>query len=272
MIASLYFRHFKAFQEAHDIELRPLTLIYGSNSSGKSSLLQALLLLKQTLEPSVAGATVLQFRSEDYVDLGNFANVVYAHRKSEPLVIGLTCRTADVVIGQLEGVAEFSARFYFVVGRDNDVVLQKIDIFLNREEASTFSLVARVTQGSADAASVDEIQPRRLRRRRRFEVAGINASSPFIRGLFDKFVSTQLPRAQTRLSSEIDLYNRFAILEAGDETPHARYLNQLHSHQAYLSNYSFQNYLNDLLAESTSRAFDLYHFFAKQPNLSQPER
>ncbi|MBL8618018.1 MAG: AAA family ATPase [Deltaproteobacteria bacterium] len=41
---------FKALREAARLELRPLTLIAGANSAGKSSAMQPLLLMKQTLE------------------------------------------------------------------------------------------------------------------------------------------------------------------------------------------------------------------------------
>ena len=40
---------FKSFRDRTEVELRPLTLLAGANSSGKSSLIQPLLLLKQTL-------------------------------------------------------------------------------------------------------------------------------------------------------------------------------------------------------------------------------
>jgi hypothetical protein len=43
---------FKSLRDAVEMELRPLTLLSGRNSSGKSSLMQPLLLLKQTLEAS----------------------------------------------------------------------------------------------------------------------------------------------------------------------------------------------------------------------------
>ena len=43
---------FKSFAEEQRVEIRPLTLLAGANSSGKSSLLQPILLLKQTLEDS----------------------------------------------------------------------------------------------------------------------------------------------------------------------------------------------------------------------------
>src|SRR6266702_178179 len=48
---------FKSISEEQRIEVRPLTVLAGANSSGKSSMMQPLLLLKQTLEaPYDAGA------------------------------------------------------------------------------------------------------------------------------------------------------------------------------------------------------------------------
>lgn len=41
---------FKSIRDERSIELRPLTLLAGANSSGKSSMIQPLLMLKQTLE------------------------------------------------------------------------------------------------------------------------------------------------------------------------------------------------------------------------------
>ncbi|HEX8070056.1 MAG TPA: DUF3696 domain-containing protein [Pyrinomonadaceae bacterium] len=43
---------FKSISQEQSIEIRPLTILAGTNSSGKSSMMQPLLLLKQTLEAS----------------------------------------------------------------------------------------------------------------------------------------------------------------------------------------------------------------------------
>jgi len=43
---------FKSINQEQSIEIRPLTILAGANSSGKSSIMQPLLLLKQTLEAS----------------------------------------------------------------------------------------------------------------------------------------------------------------------------------------------------------------------------
>lgn len=50
MITTIRLRNFKAFQDTDDIQLKPITVLAGTNSGGKSSLLQSLLLLKQTLD------------------------------------------------------------------------------------------------------------------------------------------------------------------------------------------------------------------------------
>ncbi len=43
---------FKSLAEGHPIEIRPLTILAGANSSGKSSIMQPLLMMKQTLHES----------------------------------------------------------------------------------------------------------------------------------------------------------------------------------------------------------------------------
>ena len=48
MLTQLDLRHFKCFERLH-LPLSPLTLLSGTNASGKSSALQALVLLHQTM-------------------------------------------------------------------------------------------------------------------------------------------------------------------------------------------------------------------------------
>ena len=48
MFTKLVIEGFKSFRDRKEVELKPLTLLAGANSSGKSSLMQPLLLLKQT--------------------------------------------------------------------------------------------------------------------------------------------------------------------------------------------------------------------------------
>jgi hypothetical protein len=59
-ISGITVRGFKSIFNEQHIEIRPLTILAGANSAGKSSFLQPLLLLKQTLEaPSDPGSLLL---------------------------------------------------------------------------------------------------------------------------------------------------------------------------------------------------------------------
>src|SRR5215467_738745 len=49
MITSIRLQNFRAFQAEVNVRLRPITVLIGKNSAGKSSLIKFLLMLKQTL-------------------------------------------------------------------------------------------------------------------------------------------------------------------------------------------------------------------------------
>ena len=78
MLSRLKIENFKAWREA-DLALGKVTGLFGTNSAGKSSLLQFLLLLKQTRNATDRGL-VLDFGGPaDLVNLGTFTDVVHRH-------------------------------------------------------------------------------------------------------------------------------------------------------------------------------------------------
>lgn len=74
MIENLHLRNFKCF-EALDLELKPLTLLTGFNAAGKSTTIQTLLLLAQTLRRSYRGPSELLLNG-GLVALGSPADVI----------------------------------------------------------------------------------------------------------------------------------------------------------------------------------------------------
>jgi hypothetical protein len=78
---------FKAFAELATAEFAPITLIYGPNSAGKSSVIQSLLLLKQSNETFTAGSSGLLARGP-YVDLGGFRSLVSSHDLDRDVTFG----------------------------------------------------------------------------------------------------------------------------------------------------------------------------------------
>lgn len=78
MLTALGIENFKAFGLPQRVPLRPITLVFGPNSSGKSSLIHALLLLKQTLDEAEQTSTVLLPKGK-LLDLGSFSELVFRH-------------------------------------------------------------------------------------------------------------------------------------------------------------------------------------------------
>jgi predicted ATPase len=89
MLSELRLKNFKSVAKLQTIPLRPITLVYGQNSSGKSSLIQSLLLMKQSLDPGYNRTGRLVFRG-DQVDLGSFKSCIHRHSQKRELIIGLT--------------------------------------------------------------------------------------------------------------------------------------------------------------------------------------
>lgn len=81
MITGLRIGNFKAFGQTQHVPIRPLTLIFGANSSGKSSLIHALLLAHHAIETGELD-THRTIIGGDSVDLGGFRQYVYRRNTS----------------------------------------------------------------------------------------------------------------------------------------------------------------------------------------------
>jgi predicted ATPase len=78
MLSHLRFDSFKSWKKL-DLPLAPITALFGANSSGKSSILQFVLLLKQTKD-SADRSLALDFGGEEsIIDLGSFRDAVNGH-------------------------------------------------------------------------------------------------------------------------------------------------------------------------------------------------
>ncbi len=79
------------------MSLAPVTGLFGTNSSGKTSLLQILLLLKQTVESADRTQPLDVGDERSLVRLGTFEDVLHGHEQAERLSLGLSWRTRDEV-------------------------------------------------------------------------------------------------------------------------------------------------------------------------------
>ena len=79
MLTSLRIRNFKAWKDTGEVPLAPLTVIFGSNSAGKSSIGHLLLALKQTALATDRKRALHLGDTNSLIDLGTLSDCLYGH-------------------------------------------------------------------------------------------------------------------------------------------------------------------------------------------------
>lgn len=89
-ITKISVRGYKSIYEECSIEVRPLTILAGANSSGKSSMMQPLLLLKQTLEaPYDPGPLKIDGPNVRFTSFGQLFSHIDENKSSDIWSIGI---------------------------------------------------------------------------------------------------------------------------------------------------------------------------------------
>lgn len=103
-LTALHLARFKAFADSQRIPIRPITLIFGANSAGKSSIIHALALAHHALETGDLDVQRTQVGGES-IDLGGFRQYVHCHERERRVDLVL-----EVDPARLEGRAAYLPR------------------------------------------------------------------------------------------------------------------------------------------------------------------
>ena len=158
-ISALAVKGFKSISNRTEIELKPLTILAGANSSGKSSMIQPLL-LKQTLEcpydpgplkidgPNVNFTSTRQILSREKTkSVQNFI-VEFVHIKGLSVSInfvkaikkGNTFDIDDIQIKRMSYVESFKPNMTFEQFKKNEKIKEVISEFINEYENCKFEI------------------------------------------------------------------------------------------------------------------------------------
>jgi len=154
MFTHLQLKNFKAWKDTGEVTLKPVTMILGTNSSGKSTLIQSLLLLKQTVR-SPDRTVHLNLGGDEVNDLFHFGGF------------------DDVLYQGVEGLRQFSIGFKFKSIWSNRVNVGSFDCTYGQTSTGSVTIQAldlrtserkfraiRRDKGAFSIVVDDESQPR----------------------------------------------------------------------------------------------------------------
>jgi hypothetical protein len=84
IIKALTIENFKGIREPMRVEFKPITLLFGPNSAGKSTIVQALHYVREVLERDNVDADRTAGADESF-DLGGFSNLLHKHDINLPM-------------------------------------------------------------------------------------------------------------------------------------------------------------------------------------------
>jgi len=103
MLTRIKLKNFRAFREEIDVRIRPITILIGRNSAGKSTLIKFLLMLQQTLESSEGDFFATEGR---HVSLGTFSDLKNSLSRSNKFQFSLEIQTNDLPDPAIQQIRE----------------------------------------------------------------------------------------------------------------------------------------------------------------------
>lgn len=125
MLEKLHLENFKAFKLLDNLDIKPITILCGTNSCGKSSILQSILLAKQTIETRQFGQTLLL--NGKFTHLGMFENIIFEKKPQNEVVLEFSCFWKKDTIIELSGAARLIIPIRFIIERLFSEKYLKID-------------------------------------------------------------------------------------------------------------------------------------------------
>jgi hypothetical protein len=154
VLTELRVQNFKSWRDTKPIRLAPLTVFFGTNSSGKSSLNQLLLMLKQTAQSPDRQRVLHPGGPQAVVDLGTFEELLHcstSRRRSASggMQFALTWTlpepgmdVEDVVTDQVYSgeTLRFDAAIELLKGRTQTIVVRRMAYRLGRVDDHGFEI------------------------------------------------------------------------------------------------------------------------------------
>lgn len=163
MLTKLRVKNFKGWKDTGIIKMAPITLFFGPNSSGKSSIGQFLMMLKQTVESADRKAVLYPGGKNSAVQLGSYQQMVF-HRNMKNKIafdyqwnLSRSLKVRDPIGAAYTGKAlSFEAEIGLADKDQNSLVVNHFKYgVINDEGQPTFSIGMRRRPGPKSEYQVD---------------------------------------------------------------------------------------------------------------------
>lgn len=147
-------RGFKSIRSLDNFELRDVNILAGTNSSGKSSLTQALLLLKQTIESDSKETLRL---NGPYVFADNVVDLLYMKQKSNLLEYDIRLNRSELIETERFDMYVPSGTFEYIdihlsFVANGNVHVQDFFVYLKDNQGNSVNLCIKRNKGNNNAA------------------------------------------------------------------------------------------------------------------------
>jgi predicted ATPase len=148
MLSELRIQNFKGWQDTGAIRMAPITLLFGTNSSGKSSIGQFLMMLRQTVDSPDRKAVFYPGGKATAVQLGSYQEMVYRRDRNTDIsfeykwVLNDPMKIKDHISSQTFSGKElaFSALVGLGESDQHSLILKKLQYKLINNEEISFSI------------------------------------------------------------------------------------------------------------------------------------
>ena len=150
MISSISIGNFKAFADKQTLPIKPITLIFGANSSGKSSIIHSLLLTNEILTEEKLNLDIQYTKlGGESVDLGGFRQFVNRRDISKNVFLeiefekeNLSDRLKEIfyTFSKIKLVVEFGFKSDFYYGRTDELSVLSYEIHTDGESLLKMSM------------------------------------------------------------------------------------------------------------------------------------
>lgn len=219
MLKNLNLYNFRCFSSEQNIPLSPITLIYGPNSSGKSSLLKSLLVMKQTIEEASPNTNLIT--KGPYTDIGNFKDFINNHDTKKKYSIkfqfDFTKQKNNRYIHTYyrmnlpKSISKISIEFFYRNSTSQNNVLNNINLYIN-DELQPFLNIEKTNKRSSITSRFYRMRYSNFQSTKNnndspnlYEVKNINWESLFFKETWKSFIEkSKKEKYSEKIATKVD--------------------------------------------------------------------